>query len=161
MFLLFYNYLPLEKCGALSFNKFESPSQKDALCQICWNWPSGSGEEDENVFDKFSTRTATIATSTTTTTDNKGLMMIRRLLEPLAQVNKNSHLKFSHDTRYETLNKHWNTYYLDHHGPLRFVRWLVPLYQSHQYTRYIDVDMCEAIDKVCFYINCIWLNSIK
>ena len=32
-------------------NKLESPSPKDALCQL-WlklHWPSGSGEEDENV----------------------------------------------------------------------------------------------------------------
>ena len=29
--------------------KLESPSPKDALCKFGWNWPSGSGEEDENV----------------------------------------------------------------------------------------------------------------
>ena len=27
----------------------KSPSHKDALCQVCWNWPSGSWAEDENV----------------------------------------------------------------------------------------------------------------
>ena len=45
--MLFRNYLPLEKGGALHLNKFDSPLPKDALCQVCgWNWPSGSGEED-------------------------------------------------------------------------------------------------------------------
>ena len=32
VFLLFHNYLPLEKGGALHLNKLESPSPKDALC---------------------------------------------------------------------------------------------------------------------------------
>ena len=40
VFLLFCNYLPLEMAGAL-----ESPSLKDALCQLSCNWLSGSGEE--------------------------------------------------------------------------------------------------------------------
>ena len=34
-FSLFYNYLPLEKVGALHLNKRESPSHKDALWQFC------------------------------------------------------------------------------------------------------------------------------
>ena len=29
-----YFYLPLEKSGALHLNKLESPSPKDALCQV-------------------------------------------------------------------------------------------------------------------------------
>ena len=33
-FLLFLNYLPLEKGGALLLNKLQSPSDKDALCQV-------------------------------------------------------------------------------------------------------------------------------
>ena len=33
LFLLFRNYLPLEKDGALHLNKLESLSPKDALCQ--------------------------------------------------------------------------------------------------------------------------------
>ena len=33
-FSLFRNYLPLEKGGALYLNKLESPSPKDALCQV-------------------------------------------------------------------------------------------------------------------------------
>ena len=43
VFSLFRNYLPLEKGGALHLNKFESPSPKDALCQVWlkmaqWFW---------------------------------------------------------------------------------------------------------------------------
>ena len=34
VFLLFGNYLSLEKGGALHLNKFESPSPKNALCQV-------------------------------------------------------------------------------------------------------------------------------
>ena len=47
VFSLFPNYLPLEKGGALHLNKLESPSPKDALCQVGLKlWPSGFGEED-------------------------------------------------------------------------------------------------------------------
>ena len=35
VFSLFRNYLPLGKDGALHLNKPESPSPKDALCQVC------------------------------------------------------------------------------------------------------------------------------
>ena len=43
VFLLFRNYLPLEKSRALYLNKLESPSPKDALCQVWlkvaqWFW---------------------------------------------------------------------------------------------------------------------------
>ena len=43
IFLLFRNYLPLEKGRALYLNKFKSPSHKDALCQFWlkltnWSW---------------------------------------------------------------------------------------------------------------------------
>ena len=43
VFSLFHNYLPLEKGGALHLNKLESPSPKDALCQVWlklaqWFW---------------------------------------------------------------------------------------------------------------------------
>ena len=34
LFLLFLNYLPLEKGGALYLNKLDSSSPKDALCQV-------------------------------------------------------------------------------------------------------------------------------
>ena len=42
-FSLFRNYLPLEKDGALHVKKLESPSPKNALCQVCmkfaqWFW---------------------------------------------------------------------------------------------------------------------------
>ena len=43
VFSLFHNYLPLEKGWAFHLNKLESPSHKDALCQIWlklaqWFW---------------------------------------------------------------------------------------------------------------------------
>ena len=43
VFSLFHNYLPLEKGGALHLNKPQSPSPKDALCQVWlklaqWFW---------------------------------------------------------------------------------------------------------------------------
>ena len=43
VFSLFRNYLPLEKGGALHLNKLESPSPKNALCQVWlklaqWFW---------------------------------------------------------------------------------------------------------------------------
>ena len=43
VFLVFLNYLPLKKDGALHLNKLESPSPKDDLCQVClklaqWFW---------------------------------------------------------------------------------------------------------------------------
>ena len=43
VFSLFHNYLPLEKGRALPLNKLESPSHKDALCQVWlklaqWFW---------------------------------------------------------------------------------------------------------------------------
>ena len=43
VFSLFRNYLPLEKGGGVHFNKFESPSHKDALLQVYlklarWFW---------------------------------------------------------------------------------------------------------------------------
>ena len=61
---LFRNYLPLEKGGALHLNKLESPSPKDALCQVSlklaqWLWRRRWKRE------KF-------MTTTTTTTDNHG-----------------------------------------------------------------------------------------
>ena len=34
VFSLFRSYLPLEKGGAFHLNKLESPSPKDALCQV-------------------------------------------------------------------------------------------------------------------------------
>ena len=34
VFLLFCDYLPLEKCNPLHFNNSESPSPKDDLCHV-------------------------------------------------------------------------------------------------------------------------------
>ena len=41
-FLLSANWM------VLHLNKLEFPSFKDNLCQICWNWPSGSEERFSN-----------------------------------------------------------------------------------------------------------------
>ena len=46
IFLLFYNYLPLEMGVALHLKKIESPSSKDALCQVWLKLALWSGEED-------------------------------------------------------------------------------------------------------------------
>ena len=56
-FSLFYNYLPLEKGGALHLNKIESPSLKDALWQVWlklaqWFW-RGTFLHFVNVFSLF------------------------------------------------------------------------------------------------------------
>ena len=47
--MYFRYYLSLEKCEALCLNKHESPSHKDDFCQVWFNCPSGSGEEDDNM----------------------------------------------------------------------------------------------------------------
>ena len=49
VFSLFRNYLPLEKGGAIHLNELESPSPKDAFCQVWLKLAQGSGEEDEYV----------------------------------------------------------------------------------------------------------------
>ena len=43
VFSLFRSYLPLGKGGALHLNKLESPSPKEALCQV---WLKGEGDEN-------------------------------------------------------------------------------------------------------------------
>ena len=53
VFLLFHNYLPLEKDGVLHLNNLESPSPKDALFKFGWNWLSGSGEEDFRISSMY------------------------------------------------------------------------------------------------------------
>ena len=75
VFLLFHNYLPLEKGGALHLNKLESPSPKDTLCQVWlklaqWFW------RRRWPYEKFTTSTTTTAT-TKRTTDN-GRIVIRK-----------------------------------------------------------------------------------
>ena len=47
--LLLCSYFPLQKDMALHLNKFELPSLKMLCVKYSWNWPSGSGEQDENV----------------------------------------------------------------------------------------------------------------
>jgi hypothetical protein len=49
VFLLFRYYLPLEYGVALDMNNSESPLRKDDCANFGYNWPSGSGEEFENV----------------------------------------------------------------------------------------------------------------
>ena len=44
VFSLCLNYLPIEKGVALHLNKLESPSHKDALCQVCSKF--ANSEED-------------------------------------------------------------------------------------------------------------------
>ena len=46
IFSLFSYYLPLEKGGALHSNKHESPSPKDAFCQIWLKFAHWLLEED-------------------------------------------------------------------------------------------------------------------
>ena len=46
VFSQFRKYLPLEKGGALHFNKLESLTPKELCAKFGWNWPSGSGEKD-------------------------------------------------------------------------------------------------------------------
>ena len=49
VFSLFHNYLRLEKGVALPLNKLEQTYPRMLYAKFGWNWPSGSGEEDENV----------------------------------------------------------------------------------------------------------------
>ena len=50
VFLLFCNYLPLEKGMALHLNELEFLHSRMFCAKFGWNWPSGSGEE---IFYKF------------------------------------------------------------------------------------------------------------
>ena len=55
VFTLFRNYFPLEKDGALHLNKLESPSHKDALCQVWlklakWFWRRRFLKFDQCIF---------------------------------------------------------------------------------------------------------------
>ena len=49
VFLLLHNYFPLEKGGALHLNKLETPSPKDALCQVWLKLTQWFWRKDENV----------------------------------------------------------------------------------------------------------------
>ena len=44
--LLFHCYLPLERGVALHLNKLESLHPGMLCAKFCWNWPFGSGEEE-------------------------------------------------------------------------------------------------------------------
>ena len=48
-FFLFCNYLPFEKDMTLNLNQLESLHPGILCTKFVWDWPSGSGEEDENV----------------------------------------------------------------------------------------------------------------
>ena len=43
----------MKKDLAFQLNRFESPLPKDALCQVGWNWPSGSGEVDVQISSMY------------------------------------------------------------------------------------------------------------
>ena len=49
VFSQFSNYLPLKKGGAFHLDKLESRHPRMLCAKFGWNWPSGSGEENENV----------------------------------------------------------------------------------------------------------------
>ena len=77
-FAMYFCYLVIislmEKGWALHLNKLESPSPKDAVCQVClklaqWFWRRCKCE-------KITTTTTTMTTTTTRTTDN-GQILIR------------------------------------------------------------------------------------
>ena len=54
VFLLFQNYLPLEKSGGLHLNKLESFFSKRMLCaKFGWNWSHGSWEDFLNFVNVF------------------------------------------------------------------------------------------------------------
>jgi hypothetical protein len=50
---------PLGQGPSTSFKQFRIPSPNDDLRQVWLNWPSGSGEEVENVKKKFTDRRTT------------------------------------------------------------------------------------------------------
>ena len=53
VFSLIRNYLPLEKDGALYLNKLETPSPKDALCQVWLKYAQWFWRRIFNVFLPF------------------------------------------------------------------------------------------------------------
>ena len=78
IFLLFRNYLPLEKGGALHLNKLEFLSPKYASCQVWlkltrWFW------RRRWKIEKFTTTTTTPTTTTPTTTTNNGKIWSEKL----------------------------------------------------------------------------------
>ena len=73
IFSLLWNNHHFEKGVALHLKKIESPLPKDAFCQVWWNWPSGSREEEENV--------KSLQTDGRTAGDQKFKLMSFKLLE--------------------------------------------------------------------------------
>ena len=57
--LKFVNVFPLilisllGKGGDFHLKKLKSPSLKDALCNVWWNWPTGSVEEDFKILSMY------------------------------------------------------------------------------------------------------------
>ena len=49
IFSLFCSYLPLKKETTLHLNNLNHLYPRKLCAKFGWNWPSGSGEEDENV----------------------------------------------------------------------------------------------------------------
>ena len=81
VFSLFHNYVSLEKGGALHLNKLESPSPKDALCQV-WlklvRWFLRRRWKCEKYTTTMSTAMQTTSTTTTIlTTDNGQIASLR------------------------------------------------------------------------------------
>ena len=71
VFLLYRNYLPLEKGGALHLHKLESPSPKDALCQVLLKLAQWICRRRWSC-EKF------MPTTTTTTMTDNGQVLIRK-----------------------------------------------------------------------------------
>ena len=46
IFLLFHNYLPLERAGPFIYSNLNSLNPRMHCAKFGWNWPWGSGEED-------------------------------------------------------------------------------------------------------------------
>ena len=80
IFGFFCNYLPWEKGGALHLNKLESLHPRILCAKLGRNWPSGSGEVDENVKSLGQRKRQRQQRQRRTTFDQKSS------LEPLAQV---------------------------------------------------------------------------
>ena len=53
---ILHYYLHMEKGMAIHLNKLEPLSPKDALCQVWFKLPSGSGEEDEKFTNRWTDR---------------------------------------------------------------------------------------------------------
>ena len=87
VFSLFHNYLSLEKGGALHLHKLESPLPKDTLCQV-WLKLALRFWRRRWKCEKFTP--TTMQTMTTTTTDNRQILIRKAHLSlQLRWANKN------------------------------------------------------------------------